>query len=386
MFVSRRMQAVQSPIIPIVGKMIREHPGTISLGQGVVHYGPPQQAFHHASRFLDNPRNKYDAVDGLPELRSAIEKKLRDENGIETGNGNRIFVTAGANMGFMNAVFAVADAGDEVIILKPYYFNHEMAVCIAGAVPVPVETDGNYQPDLDSIEKAVTPRTRAIVTISPNNPTGAVYGASILRAVNALCRERGIYHITDEAYEYFTYAGAGHYSPGSIPDGRDHTISLFSLSKAYGFAGWRIGYMVLPESLFLPVQKVQDTILICPSLICQAAAVGALEAGAAYCAPFVAEMARVRDLVLDELDRVRNVCSIPPSKGAFYFLLRLDTSMDPMDMVTRLIRDYGVAVIPGTTFGIERGCCLRLSYGALERETVAQGIGRLVRGIRDILC
>ncbi|MEJ2112012.1 MAG: aminotransferase class I/II-fold pyridoxal phosphate-dependent enzyme, partial [Acidobacteriota bacterium] len=158
------------------------------------------------------------------------------------------------------------------------------------------------------------------------------------------------------------------------------------LSKAYGFAGWRIGYMVVPEHLFLPIQKVQDTILICPPLIGQAAAVGALEAGSGYCARFKRNMEDVRSLVLNELDQIRNVCTIPPSRGAFYFLLQLDTSLDSMDLVSRLIKDYGVAAIPGTTFGIEQGCFLRVSYGALERETVAQGTGRLVRGIRDILC
>ena len=143
--------------------------------------------------------------------------------------------------------------------------------------------------------------------------------------------------------------------------------------------------MVLPEHLYLPVQKVQDTILICPSLISQAAAVGAIAAGSSYCTSYVREMSTVRDLVLGELDRIRNVCSIPPSKGAFYFLLHLDTSMDPMDLVTRLIEEYGVAAIPGTTFGMGKGCYLRVSYGALEKETVAIGIGRLVQGIRNLL-
>jgi len=157
------------------------------------------------------------------------------------------------------------------------------------------------------------------------------------------------------------------------------------LSKAYGFASWRIGYMVLPERLFLPVQKAQDTILICPSLIGQAAAVGALETGSAYCASYVREMAEVRALVLQEIKRVGNVCTIPPTKGAFYFLLHLDTSMDPMDLVAQLVKEYGVAAIPGTTFGMDQGCYLRISYGALEKETVALGIGRLVEGISRIL-
>jgi len=383
--VSNRMETVQSPIIPIVGKLIHDHPGTISLGQGVVHYGPPPQTIDHVTRFLESPQNKYDAVHGTPQLLEALERKLERVNGMAPSARSRIVVTAGSNMGFMNAIYAITDPGDEVIIQKPFYFNHEMAIRMANAMPVPVQTDDDYQPDVDTIEAAITERTRAIVTISPNNPTGAVYSETALRRLNAICRERGLYHISDEAYEYFTYADARHFSPGSIADSAGHTISLYSFSKAYGFASWRIGYMVLPEQLFLAVQKAQDTILICPPLICQAAAVGALEAGEAYCLDYVKEMAEVRDLVLNELDRLRDVCTVPPSKGAFYFLLRLDTSRDPMDLVTQLVKDYGVAAIPGRTFGMEEACYLRISYGALEKDTVAQGVGRLVKGLSKIL-
>jgi aspartate/methionine/tyrosine aminotransferase len=385
MFVSGRMESVQSPIIPIVGKLLRDHPGTISLGQGVVHYGPPPQAIDHVSRFLERPKNKYDAVHGTTELRQALEKKLRDENGIGPDPRSRLFVTAGSNMGFMNAVYAITDPGDEIIIQKPFYFNHEMAICMANAKPVSVENDASYQPNVNAIEQAITARTKAVVTISPNNPTGAVYDESTLRRLNAICRKLGIYHISDEAYEYFTYEGARHFSPASIKDSAEHTISLFSFSKAYGFASWRIGYMLLPEQLFLSVQKAQDTILICPPLICQAAAIGALEAGSAYCLEYVKEMAGVRELVLGELQKIRSICTVPPSKGAFYFLLRLETSMDSMELVMRLIKDHGVAAIPGMTFGMDRGCYLRISYGALEKDTVAQGVGRLVKGLGKIL-
>src|SRR6185436_7744901 len=129
---SIRLQQVQSPIIPVVGELIRNHPGTISLGQGVVSYPPPQQAFDEISEFLDNPEfHKYQAVYGIPRLLELIEAKLRAENGIDLrrdGQRSRIVVTAGGNMAFINALLAVADAGDEVILQTPYYFNHEMAI------------------------------------------------------------------------------------------------------------------------------------------------------------------------------------------------------------------------------------------------------------------
>jgi aspartate/methionine/tyrosine aminotransferase len=387
---SSRIQAVQSPIIPVIGQLIREHPGTISLGQGVVWYPPPPQAFEQIGAMLADPaQHKYQAVYGIPRLVKLIEEKLRTENGIEVeqaGQKSRVIVTAGGNMAFINALLAVADAGDEVILQTPYYFNHEMAITMANCRAVLVPTDTNYQLQPKLIAEAITEKTRAVVTISPNNPTGAVYREADLREVNALCAERGIYHISDEAYEYFTY-GAKHFSPGSIPGGNEHTISLYSLSKAYGFASWRIGFMVIPEHLFAAVNKIQDTILICPPVVSQFAAAGAMEVGADYCRDRVSELAQVRELVLRELAQLEDCCLVPEAEGAFYFFLKLNTRMNPLALVERLVKDHRVAAIPGTAFGmsIEDGCYLRVAYGALQRQTVAEGVGRLVRGVRKIL-
>jgi aspartate/methionine/tyrosine aminotransferase len=383
---SARMRAVQSPIIPVIGELIRRNPGTISLGQGVVHYGPPPEAIEEISHFLADPENhKYRPVQGIPALLEAITDKLADENGIQVGSDSQVIVTAGGNMAFQNALLAIADAGDEVILQTPYYFNHEMAITMAGCKPVLVPTDERYQIRLDAIRDAITPRTRAVVTISPNNPTGAVYPEADLRAVNALCREHGITHIHDEAYEYFTYGDARHFSPGSIPGAAAHTISLFSLSKAYGFASWRIGYMVVPEHVVTAVKKIQDTVLICAPVISQYAAVGALQAGAAYCREHVKSLAMTRSTVLEQLTPLHRFCSVPPSDGAFYFFLKLDTKLPAMELAERLITEYGVAVIPGMTFGMDDGCYLRVSYGALKADAVEEGIGRLVRGLQALL-
>jgi aspartate/methionine/tyrosine aminotransferase len=386
MYLSNRMQAVQTPIIPVVAELIRQHPGTISLGQGVVHYGPPQQALDAIGPFLADPQNhKYHAVEGIAPLVQALEAKLATENGIPVGKENRVVVTAGGNMGFFNALLAIADPGDEIILLSPYYFNHEMAVAMLNCKAVTVDLDENYQIDLDAVARVITPRTRAIVTISPNNPSGAVYPRTALAAVNGLCRERGIYHISDEAYEYFVYDGAEHFSPASLPGAAEHTISLYSFSKAYGFASWRIGYMVIPAALTVAVRKAQDTILICAPVVSQHAAAGALQAPVDYRRANLARVAEVRRMVLEELEGVRSFCTIPPALGAFYFLLRVDTQLDSMAVVERLIREFGVAVIPGSTFGLSRGCYLRVAYGALQRETIAAGVGRLVQGLNAIV-
>jgi aspartate/methionine/tyrosine aminotransferase len=384
-----RMQAVQTPIIPTVAALIRDHPGTISLGQGVVSYGPPPEAIDGIGAFLADPENhKYKPVQGIPLLIEALAAKLRSENDIDLGSsaavGRTVVVTAGANLAFVNALFAVTGLGDEVIVQTPYYFNHEMAITMAGCRPVPVDTDDHYRLRPDAIRRAITSSTRAVVTISPNNPSGAVYGEPALREVNEICRRHGLYHINDEAYEYFTYGDARHFSPGSIEGSAGHTISLFSLSKAYGFASWRVGYMVIPEHLFDSVQKIQDTLLICAPVISQYAALGALQAGREYCRSKLASIAAVREHVLEELAGIRDVCTVPAAEGAFYVLLRVDSALDPMDLVERLVKEFGVAVIPGTTFGLTEGCYLRVSYGALTESTAAEGVRRLVRGLRSL--
>ena len=380
------MDAVQSPIVPIIGDVIRQVPGTISLGQGVVHYGPPAAAVDAVRAALARAEtHDYGEGAGLRPLVDRIAVKLRTENGIDVADGRRIMVTAGANMAFMHALLAITEPGDEVVLNVPFYFNHEMAVQMAGCAPVRVPTDERYQLRPDALRRAITDRTRAIVTISPNNPSGAVLSEVTLREVNALCAERGIYHLSDEVYEYFTYGGARYVSAGSFPGATRHTICMYSLSKAYGLAGWRIGYVVYPEHLSVAMAKIQDTILICPTMAAQIAALAALELGRAYCAPHVIALAEVRDSVMSSLAALGPLATVPAADGAFYCLLKAHTTMDPMVVAERLIREYKVAVIPGTAFGMTDGCYFRVAYGALQKDTVAEGIGRLVAGLRGIV-
>ena len=378
---SARLAQVQPPVIPIIHGLVREHPDTITLGQGVVYYGPPAETEAALRDFWAAPANhRYGAVWGIPPLREALAAKLEAENGIRIGDDRQLLVTAGGNMAFVNALLAIADAGDEIILISPYYFNHEMAVAMANCTPVAVPSDHAYQLDVRAIAEAITERTRAVVTISPNNPTGAVYSRHDLRAVNELCSERGIYHVHDEAYEYFTYGEHAHFSPGSLPRAERHTISLFSLSKSYGFASWRIGYMTIPPALYDAVAKIQDTVLICPPLISQVAALGALEAGRGYCLERRRQIEQVRGTALRTFAELGDRCEPVRADGAFYVLLRLRHPGDPMEMVRRLVTEHRVAVLPGTAFGLA-GCSLRIGYGALTPRDAGQGIERLVAGI-----
>ena len=369
------------PIIPWVGDLIRRTPGTISLGQGVVDYAPPAAAHEALIRFCAEPaRHKYQHELGIPELRERIATRLAAENGIDADRFS-LMVTAGGNMAFLTALLALCDQGDEVVLVKPYFFNHEMAVRIIGCRPVVVAADERYQLDLASIEAAVGPRTRAVVTVSPNNPSGAVYSESDLRAVNALCTDRGLFHISDEVYEYFLFDGARHFSPGAIAGAETHTVCIYSLSKSYGFASWRVGYMLFPSSLLEAVKKIQDTNVICAPVVSQFAAVAVLETGRQWVEERIESIAAVRRIALDALSSLGERVTVPRADGAFYFLVRVHRGEDSVELVERLIRKHRIAVIPGTAFGMDNGCYLRIGYGAVNAAAMEEGMERLVAGI-----
>lgn len=378
-----RMDIVQDPIIPIVGDWIRASPGTISLGQGIVSYPPPPEVFE-AMAHLDPMVHRYQDVQGLPRLREIILAKLESENQMSLSGIDQVVVTAGSNMGFINAILAITQPGDEIILQSPYYFNHEMAVRMASCIPILVDTTPSFQLDIEAIAQAITDKTKAIVTISPNNPTGAVYPKADLQAINELCRDRGLFHISDEAYEYFIYGDAQHTSPAQFDPHSEHTISLFSLSKAYGFAGWRIGYMVIPEAIQTAIQKIQDTILICPALVSQVAALAALQVGKSYPQAAVSRLGQTRRSIIGRFQSIRHHCDYSLPQGAFYFLIKVHTALTAIELVELLIQNFKVAAIPGSAFGQTQGCYVRIAYGALDTQTIEQGMERLTQGIQNL--
>ena len=382
-----RMAGVDTPIIPTIAALVRDNPGTISLGQGVVNYGPPAQAIGALPGLMaDGQLHKYQSVMGYPPLLDAIRHKLAEENGLSLGSESLLMVTAGSNMAFLNCVMAVGDPGDEFILPMPFYFNQEMAIRMCGCVPVPVPTHADWSLDVEALAAAITPRTRAIITVSPNNPTGAVYSEADLTAVNALCAKAGIYHFSDEAYEYFTYDGVRHFSPGSLPGAAAHTLSFYSMSKNFGMASWRVGYVVFPADLAEVMNKVQDTNLICAPVPSQLLALEALKLGRDWVAPKVQALAAVRDTVYQALEGLGGLATFPRTQGAFYVLMKLPGIDDALAFNRFMAEKHRVASIPGFAFGLNdtsQANYQRLSYGALDAATVAQGVQRYVTAVKD---
>lgn len=391
---ARRLAAVLEPVIPRVGALTAAHPGTLSMAQGMVDWGPPPQVREAVAAALagaeDDPiaataLDRYGPMQGEPQLLEALAAHLRSQHGLDL-DGAELLVTAGSNMAFQVLMQVLCDPGDEVILPAPWYFNHVMAVQLAGGVPV--LPDAGLIPDPQILAAAITPRTRAIVTVSPNNPSGVVIPPDRLAAINALCAGHGLLHISDEAYVAFVHGPVAHWSPGAAPGASEHTVTLQSFSKAYGMAGWRLGYAALPRRLLAALAKVQDTNLICPPRLNQRAALAALDVGSDWLQPRLQSIRERRGMLLSGLEEARRrglpLALLQEPDGAFYALLQVRTPLAGLEVVERLIREHGVAALPGESFGLPAtgsAALLRLSYGLLAPQQLQEAVRRLCSGV-----
>ncbi len=382
------MAAVADPVIAQVGALMRQRPQALSLAQGMVAWAPPPgvgRAVALALAQTDRRLDRYGPVQGEADVLEAVRRELSEGRGLDL-EGSELLVTAGSNMAFNAIAQVLCDPGDEVLLPLPFYFNHAMAIRLAGGVPVPVAA--GLVPDPDRLAAAITPRSRAIVTISPNNPSGLVTPPEVLAAINGLCHRHGLVHVSDEAYADFVHGSVPHASPGRLPGSGGHTVSLFSLSKAYGMAGWRVGYAAVPRQLMGALAKVQDTVLICPPQVSQRAALAALEAGPAWSRPHVEALSQRRRQLLAAVAAARDgglaVELLGPPDGAFYGLLRFPCARDGESLMRHLVLGHGVAALPGDSFGLPpaggKGL-LRLSYGMLEAPDLDEALRRLFQGL-----
>jgi aspartate/methionine/tyrosine aminotransferase len=373
----------EAPIVKLISDS-KLPSDVVDLGQGVPFYGPPKEAMLAATEALQEESGfKYSPDSGFPALRETIARKLASENRVEADPSNNIMVTAGANQAFVNAILSITRPGDHVLVLSPYYFNHIMAVQLAGCKPVIIDTDRNYQPIVERIGKRISKRARAIVLVSPSNPTGAVYSKDTINEIGALCAKNGIYLITDETYEHFIYDDAKFVSALSLDKEIGHTISLFSFSKSYGMSGYRIGYAIFPAGIYREMLKVQDTLTICAPSPLQVAAEAAMRLGAAYPKQFIPRIERVRKIFIQRLTGLDFV-EMPVTKGSYYFLLRLRTKKSDWNLAKRLIEKYGVITIPGGVFGT-RYPALRVAYANVDESMAEKGISRLEKGLQEML-
>ncbi|MEM3341596.1 MAG: aminotransferase class I/II-fold pyridoxal phosphate-dependent enzyme [Thermoplasmata archaeon] len=411
---SARVSNIQSAVIQDIFALIKRNRGTLSLSQGVPFFGPPPESLEYLSNASKEPvaEHGYGPDAGEDELRETLGKKLLEENSIDVDWKRQVIITAGANQAFFNILMAVGDEGDEIIIFSPYYFNHEMAIRMAGLKPVVVRCryEDEFLPKVNEIRKAISRKTKAIVTVSPSNPTGKVWPPSLLKEINRLCKKEGIFHISDETYEYFTFDKHVHYSPGSAPGASDYTFSIFSFSKAYGIPGWRLGYYTFPSYMYEDMIKIQDSLVICPSPLLQRAVLAGLNArGRSWAKAHLKEMERSRKVLLKQLRKCGIALDIIGGEGGYYLYIRIKpdvfegygegknstiekqtsctnikTPITSKELMVRLIEDYKIAVVPGYAFGMD-DLSLRVSFGNLTGKKIGEAAERLLNGLAWVM-
>lgn len=354
-----------------IADLRRQGTEIISLNIGEPDYPTPENISQAAKNAIDAHFTKYQPVPGILELREAICQKLRTDNGL-TYQPNEICVSAGAKQAVFNAVFVLCGEGDEVIIPTPCWVSYSEIVKLAGATPVyvPCAAEENYNLNLADIRSAITPKTKAILINTPNNPTGAVYGERTLRALGEMAVANGFTIISDEIYEKMVYDGAVHISIASLsPDIRQHCITVNGFSKAYAMPGWRIGYSAAPLEVTNAIKAVQGHVTSAANSIAQKAALEALSGPQDTVSVMCSEYAKRRSRIAQLLQDIPGLRFFLPA-GAFYFWVDISAYLGKsfngkqietaIEFANYLLEQAHAAVVPGEAFHTPG--CIRLSY------------------------
>ena len=338
----------------------------------------PKFIIDAAIEALQNGKTKYTPSSGIPELREAIAEKLKTENKINY-TPQEVIVNAGAKHSCYNAIAAVIEEGDEVIIPAPYWVSYPEMVRLAGGVPVVVETthETEWKMTPEQFEDAMSPKTKMVIINTPGNPTGSVYSEEELRAIGEIAAYEEIVILSDEIYEHMVYGETKHTSIASINNElRDLTITVNGFSKAYSMTGWRLGYIAAPKPLADAIAKIQSHTTSNACTFAQYGALAALqekEKSAAFMADLVAEYDVRRQFVYNRLSAIPNIKVTNPN-GAFYFFVdTTEIGLKSQNLCDKLINRYQVAAVPGIAFGHDFG--LRLSF-CTTLDVIAEGISR----------
>ncbi len=356
-------------------KMIAEGIDICSFGAGEPDFDTPDFIKEAVKVALDEGKTKYTPSSGLPELRKAIAEKLLLENNVEV-DPKQVIVSCGAKHSIFNAIMAVCDPGDEVIIPAPYWTSYPEMVRMVGAVPVFVQTqfENGWKMTAEEFENAMSPKTKMLILNSPNNPTGSVYSREELTAIGEIAGYEDIIILSDEIYEKLVYNEKEHVSIASLSDDlKDLTITVNGLSKAYSMTGWRLGYLAAPEPIAEAIDTIQSHTTSNPTSFAQYGAIAALKADQQFVEDMVEEFDLRRNYMLNRLSKISNVRVMEP-EGAFYFLVDTEPmQIKSLNLAEKLLSRYQVAVIPGVAFGQEYS--VRFSY-ATSMDIIKNGLDR----------
>ena len=331
----------------------------INLGLGEPDFDTPTHIKDAAKQALDRGFTKYTAVDGIPSLKQAVIRKLQRDNGL-TYAPEQVVVSVGGKQTFYNLAQALLDAGDEVLIPAPYWVSYPDMVLLADGTPVILEgtAEHGFKLTPEQLERAIGPKTRMLVINSPSNPTGVCYTRAELAALGeVLHRHPNVIVASDDMYEHITWGSEPFANILTArPDLYERTVVLNGVSKAYAMTGWRIGYAAGPAPLIRAMVKIQSQSTSNPTSIAQVAAEAALDGDQAFIAEMVRAFKTRHDYVLGALNGIRGVRCLP-AQGAFYLFpdtrdaMRATGASDDVAFADLLLREAGVALVPGSAFG-----------------------------------
>lgn len=347
---SRKADQFQESVIREMSRLAARYKAT-NLAQGLPDFPCPEELKHAAKDALFDDVNQYAITWGDKLLRDALAEKHKQTTGMVVDPETQITVACGATEAMVATMLALVDADDEVIVFEPFYENYGPDAILCGGKPRYVKMNPpEWTFDVKELEKAFNDNTRAIIVNTPHNPTGKVFTQEEMTEIARLCQKWGVLCITDEIYEHILYDGAKHVAMASIPGMEDLTITINSLSKTYSVTGWRVGWAIAPAELTLPIRKVHDFLTVGSPAPLQRAGVTAIKMGQKYYDELATEYNDRRAYMLETLD----MCGIKYFKpqGAYYVFSDISEWGYGTDMqfTEYLVKEIGVAVVPGASF------------------------------------
>ncbi len=356
----------------------------INLSVGEPDFNTPDHIKTSAKKAIDDNWSRYSPVPGYADLREAVVAKLKNENGLDY-KASEILVSNGAKQAVCNAVMALVDDGDEVIVPAPYWVSYPQMVLLAGGTPVhiPARYDQNFKITPAQLEAAITPKTRMLILCSPSNPTGSVYSKEELKALaEVILKHEDLYVLADEIYEHINYVGR-HESIAQFPGMKERSIIINGVSKAYAMTGWRIGYMAAPEWIIKGCNKLQGQYTSGPCSVSQKAAVEAYVASQDCVEDMRKAFERRRDLIVSLVKEIPGL-EVNSPDGAFYVFPKCKSYLgktdgervikDTNDFAMYLLEVGHVATVGGDAFGDPE--CFRMSY-ATSDDNIREAMRRI---------
>ena len=364
----------------------------INMSVGEPDFNTPDHIKAAAKKAVDDNWSRYSPVPGYADLREAIVAKLKNENGLDYTT-DEIIVSNGAKQSVCNAVMALVDDGEEVIIPTPYWVSYPQMALLAGATPVFVNAgfEQNFKITAEQLEKAITPKTRMLILCSPSNPTGSVYSKEELKSLaEVILKHDDLYVLADEIYEHINYIGH-HESIAQFPGMKERTIIINGISKAYAMTGWRIGYMAAPKWIVKGCNKLQGQYTSGPCSVSQKAALAAYVESQACVEEMRVAFERRRDLIVELASQIPGL-EVNKPEGAFYLFPKCSsffgkhtesgkTIATSSDLAMYLLEDAHVATVGGDAFGDPD--CFRMSY-ATSDDNIREAIRRIAEALQKL--